>query len=161
MKLCIDFLLVWILEFKANFERNFQNSELNLEIGSKSEPKCSRFSALNLEIDSDFRRCLNLACWGLSESWGLDIMHDWRFNQFSVFSALNLEIASDEILDWRAAYYVNFGDLIDSSAVLMTWWRDPSDVWRDSSTCNLLVGSYSSAILRPTAAYSCVSFKRY
>ena len=61
----------------------------------------------------------------LSESWGLDIMHDWRFNQFSVFSALNLEIGRDEILDWRAAYYVNFGDVIDSSAVLMTWsiWR--------------------------------------
>ena len=26
------------------FGRNFRNSELNLEIGSKSEPKCSRFS---------------------------------------------------------------------------------------------------------------------
>ena len=52
-----------MLEFRANFGRNFRNSELNLEIGSKSEPKCSRFSALNLENlnlenDSDFRRCL-------------------------------------------------------------------------------------------------------
>ena len=35
------------------FGRNFRNSELNLEIGSKSEPKYSRFSALNLEIGSD------------------------------------------------------------------------------------------------------------
>ena len=35
------------------FGRNFRNSELNLEIGSKSEPKCSRFSALNLEVGSD------------------------------------------------------------------------------------------------------------
>ena len=39
--------------FRTNFGRNFRNSELNLEIGSKSEPKCSRFSALNLEVGSD------------------------------------------------------------------------------------------------------------
>ena len=93
----------WILRLSANLSRKF-----------------TRFSAWILTLSGhcgiDFR---------LSESWGLDIMHDWRFNQFSVFSALNLEIGRDEILDWRAAYYVNFGDVIDSSAVLMTWsiWR--------------------------------------
>ena len=92
----------WILRLSANLSRKF----------TRFSAWILTLSALRHWLSVDFR---------LSESWGLDIMHDWRFNQFSVFSALNLEIGRDEILDWRAAYYVNFGDVIDSSAVLMTW----------------------------------------
>ena len=103
----------WILRLSANLSRKF-----------------TRFSAWILTLHA-LRHWLSVV-WN---SWGLDIMHDWRFNQFSVFSALNLEIGRDEILDWRAAYYVNFGDVIDSSAVLMTWsiWRLKYPFMREAS----------------------------
>ena len=72
---------------------------------------------------------------------------DWRFKQFSVFSALNLEIGRDEILDWRAAYYVNFGDVIDSSAVLMTW-----SIWRLKWSTRLQFCGLRRSIWRNSAA---------
>ena len=139
---------VWILEFQNEFWAQF--SEFRTEswnwqqIWAENSQDSAPESWACQHWGIDFR---------LSESWGLDIMHDWRFNKFSVFSALNLEIGRDEILDWRAAYYVNFGDVIDSSAVLMTW-----SIWRLKwSTrlqfCGLLVRTVVS--VQYTTAYIC------